>query len=182
MTGLVEKNYAEALFQVICEEQEEKLGEVLSELKAIKEILDACPDFIKLADTPTVELSDKLSIMQEAFQGRVSPYVYNFIRVLCQADRLDRFGGILTCFNALYNEKFGIADIVVTTSVPLSDSLREKVIKRMEQVTGKKINMTERVDKSIIGGIVVNYGDTLIDGSVKARLDALKSEISRIVC
>ena len=182
MTGLVEKNYAEALFQVISEEQEDKLKDTLSELKAVKTVLDGCPDFIKLANTPTVEMSDKLSIIKDAFEGKVSQYVYNFIRVLCEAERLDRFDGILTCFTALYNEKLGIADIVVTTSVPLNDALREKIVKRMEQVTGKKISMTEKVDKSIIGGIVVNYGDTMIDGSVKARLEALKTEISRIVC
>ena len=164
MTGLVEKNYAEALFQVISEEQEDKLKDTLSELKAVKTVLDGCPD------------------LKDAFEGKVSQYVYNFIRVLCEAERLDRFDGILTCFTALYNEKFGIADIVVTTSVPLNDALREKIVKRMEQVTGKKISMTEKVDKSIIGGIVVNYGDTMIDGSVKARLEALKTEISRIVC
>lgn len=182
MTGLVEKNYAEALFQVVMEEQEKSLGDVPSELKAVKEVLDSCPEFIKLANTPTVEMDDKLGILKDAFDGRVSQYVYNFIRVLCEADRLDRFDGILTCFTALYNDHFGIADITVTTTIPLTDALREKIKARMSQVTGKTVNMTEKVDKSIIGGIVVSYGDTLIDGSVKAKLEALKTEISEIVC
>ena len=181
MAGLVEKNYGDALFELITEENEGKLREVWDELTAVNSIISASAELIKLSKAPTVGKDEKLSVMEEAFKGKLSDYSYNLLMVLTEAGRLDYFGKIYRYFSGLCNEKFGLADITAVTTTPLTDSAREKLIAKMSEVTGKTVNLKEEIDPSIIGGIVIKYGNRSFDGSVKARLDALKEEIGSVI-
>ena len=64
------------------------------------------------------------------------------------------------------------------TAVPLSDELREKLIKKLEKDTGKTIALEQRVDKSILGGIILRTENSQTDASVRARLDAIRTELT----
>ena len=101
MAGLVEKNYGDALFELITEENEGKLREVWDELTAVNSIISASPELIKLSKAPTVGKDEKLSVMEEAFKGKLSDYSYNFLMVLTEAGRLDYFGKIYRYFSGL---------------------------------------------------------------------------------
>ena len=74
-----------------------------------------------------------------------------------------------------------IAEVKVTTSVPLSDGLKTKLKAKLEKVWGKSVILTETVDPDIMGGIVVNYGNTMMDGSVKSKLEAIQKQIKGII-
>lgn len=180
MTGLVEKNYGEALFQV-AEEEKQDIKVMLNELAAITQILADCPDFVKLTSTPTIEFSEKKAVIDEAFKGKVNDYVYNFLLLLTEEKRIGCFTGIYNYFLSLYNQKFNIADITVTSTLKLSDEQREKIVAKMSEITGKTINVTEKVDPALIGGIVIDYGSERYDGSVKTRLEALRQSIGEII-
>ncbi len=182
MTGIVEKNYGDALFELILEENAEMLKTVQGELASVSEILEKVPEFIKLSKTPTVSAKEKMSIIDETFKGRVSDYTYRFLMILAENGRLEFFGKINRYFSARCNERLGIAEITVVTTAPLSEDMKAKIKLKMTQVTGKTIKLSEEIDPSIIGGIVLKYGSRSFDGSVKARLDALKSEIGSVIC
>lgn len=182
MAGLIEKNYGDALFELLTEEKPDMLKTVQRELAAVNDILTANPELIKLCRTPSIEKSEKLGVIESAFKGRLSDYSYNFLLVVTEAGRLDCFDKINRYFNELCNERFGIADITVITTEPLSESARQRIKLKMSQVIGKTVNIAEKTDPSIIGGIVIKYGNKSFDGSVKARLEALKTEISGIIC
>ena len=182
MTGIVEKNYGDALFELINEEAPAMLKTVQEELCAVNDILTQVPDFIKLSKTPTVSAAEKASIVKETFSGRVSDYTYRFLMIITENGRLSFFGKIYSYFNSLCNEKLGIAEITVVTTEPLTAEMKAKIKLKMTQVTGKTISLKEEVDPSIIGGIVLKYGSRSFDGSVKARLDALKAEIGSVIC
>jgi len=184
MAASIEKTYADALFSVLVEAGKEYQPGLELELKQLGIVRDAVaetPEFIKLLDTPTVSVDEKLSIVEKAFKSTTTDYVYNFLRVLTVKGRMSYFRKIYNEFKILYNEQFNIADIVVTTSVPLTDVLREKIVARMSQITGKTVSLTEKTDKNIIGGIVIDHGTTRLDGSVKTRLAELKKDISGII-
>lgn len=181
MAGSVEKTYGDALFQLVLEETPEQLSDVLTVLREINHIFAENSDYIKLIKTPTVTADEKLQLINQAFKGKVCESVYNFLLVLVQNKRLDYFDKIYTYFLLLHNDYKNIADITVTTTVPLSEALKEKLIGKMSLFTGKTINLSEKIDKSIIGGIVISYGNTQIDGSVKARLEALKNDIANTI-
>ena len=182
MTGIVEKNYGDALFELITEEKPDMLKVVREELSAINSIISEIPEFIKLSKTPTVSAEEKMALIAEAFKGRVSDYTYNFLMVITENGRLDYFGKIYRYFVSRCNEKLGIAEITVVTTAPLSEEQKAKIKLKMTQVTGKTITITEEINPSIIGGIVIKYGSKSFDGSVKSRLDALKADIGSVIC
>lgn len=182
MTGIVEKNYGDALFELIIEEKADMLKAVRDELTEVNEILEQVPDFIKLTKTPTVPVADKVALIEEAFKGRVSDYTYRFLMILTENGRLQYFGRINRYFSSICNEHLGIAEITVVTTSPLSEGTKEKIKEKMTKVTGKTISLREEIDPSIIGGIVLKYGSKSFDGSVKARLDALKNDIGSVIC
>ncbi len=182
MTGIVEKNYGDALFELINEENPVMLKTVQDELCAVNDILTEVPDFVKLSKTPTVSAAEKASIIKETFEGRVSDYTYRFLMIITENGRLPFFGRIYRYFASLCNERLGIAEITAVTAEPLTEELKAKIKLKMTQVTGKTISLKEEVDPSIIGGIVLKYGSRSFDGSVKARLDALKAEIGSVIC
>lgn len=180
MTGSVEKNYSLALFDAVKEEKED-LSEARRELNSVNEIVRESEGFVKLMDSPTVSAEEKLSVIKEAFGGKLSRCVYNFLCVVTEGRRWDKFGSICRAFSELCNEELGIAEITVTTAFPLSSEQREKVKKKMAEIIGKNIEMSEKTDKSLVGGIVVDYGDTRMDGSVKTRLEGLRDSFSKLI-
>jgi F-type H+-transporting ATPase subunit delta len=179
----VDKTYADALFTLLVEENSDKtvFDTTLEQLNAVRSVMSDVPDFMKLLGTPTIEDSAKISLISETFEGKVSDKVYNFLRLLTVNKRITNFFGIYNAYRALYNEKFDIAEITVTSSMPLTDELRGKITAKMAKITGKTIQITEKVDKAIIGGVMIDYGNTRFDGSVKTRLSELKKEISGVI-
>ena len=182
MAGLVEKTYGDALFELILEETPDKLSEAKAELSAVNSIITDIPELIKLSKTPTVEKEEKLGIIEDAFKGRLSEYVFNFLMVLTDAGRLEYFGKISEYFGQRCNEHLGIAEITVVTCEPLTPKAKADLAVKMGKLLGKKIEMKEEIDPSIIGGIVVKNGNTTLDGSVRARLNALRSDIGSVIC
>ena len=182
MAGLVEKTYGDALFELILEETPGKLSEAKAELAAVNSVIKDVPELVKLSKTPTVEKGEKLELIESAFKGKLSEYIYNFLMVLTEAGRLEYFGKVTEYFGERCNEHLGIAEITVVTCQPLTDSAKKELSAKMEKLLGKKIEMKEELDPSIIGGIVVKNGNTTLDGSVKARLRALRTDIGSVIC
>ena len=180
MTGIVERNYSEALFAALTEEGQD-LSKARDELNAVKGIVAECDGFEKLMDSHTVSAQEKLAVVKEAFEGKVSRHVLNFLCIVTEGRRWSSFARICESFSALCNEQRGMAEITVTTACPLTEEQRAAIKSKMAQVIGKKIEMTEKTDKTIVGGIVVDYGDTRLDGSVKTRLEGLKESFSRLI-
>lgn len=182
MAGLVEKTYGDALFELILEEDPGKLASAKEELAAADSVISGVPELIKLSKTPTVEKDEKLGIIEAAFKGRLSEYIYNFLMVVTEAGRLDYFGKMTEYFGERCNEYLGIAEITVVTCQPLTEKARTDLSAKMGRLLGKKIVMKEEIDPSIIGGIVVKNGNTTLDGSVRARLNALRTDIGSVIC
>lgn len=180
MTGIVERNYSEALFAALIEEGQD-LSAARDQLNAVNGIVAECDGFEKLMDSPTVAAEEKIAVVREAFDGKVSRHVLNFLCIVTEGRRWNDFARICKSFAALCNEHLGIAEITVTTAFPLTEKQRDAIKKKMAEVTGKKIEMTEKTDKTIVGGVIVDYGDTRLDGSVKTRLGGLKESFSRLI-
>lgn len=138
----VDKTYGDALFSLVTEEDEKALPDILGQLKGVSEVFAAEPDFIKLLRTPTIPIEEKTALVKEVFDGKVHKFVVNFLCILTENDRLPDFERILAYFTGLYNEKLGIADVTVTSAMPLSDTAAEKIRAKMAEITGKTVNMT----------------------------------------
>ncbi len=182
MNDKAEKIYGDAFFSLCREQNHAGLKDVLGELTELEKIFSENPGFTKLMSTPTVSLDEKLSLLGEIIKaGNLSELCGNLLCVLCEKHRMNCFSGIVKYFRELYNDEFKIAEITVTTSDPLSDATRQKIAEKMSKVIGKTVSITEKVDKKLIGGIVIDYGSRRYDGSVRSRLDALKGELGSVI-
>lgn len=182
MNDKAEKVYGEAFFE-LCEEQNESgLKDILGELEGLSGVFADAPEFVKLMGTPTISADEKLSLVKDIIkEGGVSELVGNLLCVLAEKSRVNCFAGIVKTFKELYNEKFRLAEITVTTSAPLSDKIKEQISQKMSQIIGKTVTINEKVEQGIIGGIIIDYGSRRYDGSVKARLAALKDELGSVI-
>ncbi len=182
MNDKAEKVYGEAFFE-LCEEQGDAvMKDILDELMALDKIFTENPEFIKLMGTPTVAVDEKISFIEEMSKsGGISELTTNLLCLLAEKSRFGCFSGIIKYFRGEYNERFKLADITVTSAKPLTDALREQIAAKMSQIIGKKVTIIERVDENLIGGVIIDYGSRRYDGSVKARLNALKNELVSII-
>jgi F-type H+-transporting ATPase subunit delta len=179
----VEKTYADALFTLLEEEgsAQPAFDLVLNQLGVVRSTLRDVPEFIKLLNTPTISSEEKLELIHSTFSGKVTDYVLNFLMLVTEKRRMSYFPRIYTTFRGLYNDKFDIAEITVTSSMKINAELSEKIKTKMEKITGKTVSVTEKIDKSVIGGIMIDYGNMRFDGTVKTRLAELKNDISGII-
>ncbi|MCL2107877.1 MAG: ATP synthase F1 subunit delta [Oscillospiraceae bacterium] len=183
----VENVYSTALLDLLSDEHGDNqagYAQILSELAAVNGVFNTNPELAKLSLIPTISRGDKLRVIENIF-GRsgmgVSRYTLNFLLVLCREGRLPRFGAVYREFMARYYEKFGIVPVTVTSAFVLNAKQREKLTEKMQSITGKKVQLTEKTDKSLIGGVVVSYSGVRLDGSVKNRLETMKREIADVV-
>lgn len=182
MNDKAEKVYAEAFFELCREQAQGKEQDILAELFALDEIFSANPDLTKLMDAPTVPVEEKIGLLREMISaGGVSELCGNLLCVITEKGRFGCFGGIVKNFRRLCSEFYKIAEITVTSSEPLTDALREKIKTKMSEVTGKTVSIKEKLDPTIIGGVIIDYGSTRYDGSVKTRLNSLKKELGSVI-
>ena len=179
MAQSVEKVYADALFELCVEDN--TLEDTYEELYALKGIFDDNGELLELLSSPSMGEEDKHSVIRNIFEGRVSETTFNFLNVLSDHGRAKYFDKIYEVFHGLYNDKKGILEVEVVTSQPLSQRLEEKLKAKLEAQSGKSVTIRKTVDKAIIGGIIVRYSDSEIDGSLRKRLSDLRKSIDSYI-
>lgn len=179
MTGSAEKIYAQALFELGLENND--LKSVYSEVKGLAGIFEENPELMKIYAAPTVTGEEKQKLNAELFSGKLSETVYNFLSVITEKNRVTCISRISDELKEKYYEHEGILEITAITSVPMSEKLREKLLSKLSKTTGKTIHLLEKVDPSILGGIILHYGNTQMDSSVKSRLDALEAQVKSLI-
>jgi len=102
----------------------------------------------------------------------------NFVKVLTDTGRLSLIPQILTLFEQKRADAEGVVDIEVISAYPLTTDQQDKIADAMGKRFGKKIQITTRLDESLIGGAVIRAGDAVIDASVRGRLKQLGSELT----
>ena len=123
--------------------------------------------------SPVVSPDRKQAVLSELLPG-LSREVQNFLALLTRRGRLNLLPDIVTSFGELVQESRGIETAIVTTAIPLDDRQKSLIASRLTQKVGKAVQIETRVDPSILGGVVAQIGDDVIDGSVRGRLERLR--------
>jgi F-type H+-transporting ATPase subunit delta len=166
--------FAEAAFAVARDSNQ--LDAWLGALKQASSIYDNHAAEVFL--TSPVEPADKKrAVLRELLPG-VSPEVQRFLAILAHRDRLDLVPEIATVFERLVNEHKGIAVAQVTTAVPIDERQKTQIASKLARRLGKTIVLETRVDPDILGGVVAQVGDDVIDGSVRGRLERLRRRLT----
>ncbi|MDE6149112.1 MAG: ATP synthase F1 subunit delta [Ruminococcus sp.] len=179
MAETLEMVYASALFELCIENG--SLSEIFDEMSQVKNIFSENEEYLKLLSSPLISEEDKHEVLEKTFGGKLDDMFFDFLCVICDKGRIGFFSGIFSEFKELYNKHMNILEVTVVTSQPMSDKIKGKLIDKLSGSSGKKILLDERVDKSLLGGIILRYDNTEIDSSVKGKLDQLKKQIDSII-
>ena len=172
------RNYAEALFSL---SEELSLTEgVLFGVKECRNVLTENPEYSKLVDTPAMNVQDKIALIDEAF-GSVEPILLNLLKILCEKHSVYMFPKIANEYIAIYNESRGIINAEAITAVALSEKSMAALKEKLENITGKKVTLINKTDKSILGGIKLRYMGKQLDGSLRSRLDSIESALKNTI-
>lgn len=165
------KRYAKGLLQVGVETKQ--LDRILSDMLFIKSAMDSEPMLDKVLNSPMVNNTKKKDILTELISGTVSDTTIRLIDILAEKQRFGLLKRISTSFETLYNSHVGILEIKIITAFDLDKTQLDKIVKAISTSTGKIIKHTVQVDNNLIGGLAIKYGDTVIDGSVRNKLEQL---------
>lgn len=170
------RNYAEALLNAaIARDQVEVVLEELSEL--VSEVLDTNASIRSFLLSPTRSGSQIEALLVRAFEGKLNPLVFNFLRVLGRNGRLILLDPILREVRALWDKKQNRVQVRVISAVPLDDAQQSELRNRLADLTQATPVLNLTLDPTLIGGLVVQVGDHLYDASVRQRLEQLRNRL-----
>lgn len=169
--------YASALFALALED--DMLEEVKSDLEALSDALNENPDYIRLLDTPALSKEERLTLIDEAFSS-LCDSVRNLLKILCEKHAVYTVAELCSSFLSLYDERSGIERVEAVSAVALTDAQSDAIIKKLADMTQKKIILTNTVKPEILGGVILRYSGIQLDGSVKARLDSFSESLKNL--
>lgn len=179
MAKLVSKTYGEALFELAVEESRE--DEFLAEIVALRAILDENPDFGKLMNHPKILKEEKLEVISQVFQGRISDELRGFLHLVVSKDRYSEIDAILDYFVDEVKRLKGIGIAYVTTAIHLTEAKKKEIESKLLATTSfQKMEMHFSVDEDLIGGMVIRIGDRVIDSSIQTSLFEMRRQLLKV--
>lgn len=146
---------------------------LLEELKELVDYLDRSPELESFLKSPLVEDEDRAGFLERVLRGKASDLLVDSLQVVNRKGRLGLLRAIAETYRMEHRDLRGMVDTYVRTVVPLTPALRERVRAAIARHTGKTPVLIEKIDPSLIAGIVVQVGDEKIDESLSRRLREL---------
>lgn len=169
------RRYAEAAFQVA--ERDGTIAEWRTALDDAASLLDD-PDLSRLLSSPAIPVASRQELLGKVAAGRIPAAPMRLVGLLLDRGRIERLPEVAREFRRLHAIREGITQATVTSAAPLTDAEVAALRDRLAASTGGKVEMTVMVDPALLGGIQVRLGDRLIDGSVRGRLDRLRTKLA----
>jgi F-type H+-transporting ATPase subunit delta len=170
----VARRYAAALFDVVRKDGD--IDRAAEELGAVKSAIAGHDELRKVIDAPTVPMAAKRAILDAVASG-VSPQVSRLIGLLADRDRLAMVAEVADAFAERVMKAKRIVPAEVVTAVPLGADSRAALAAALGRAAGAEVTMTERVDPSIVGGVIAKVGSVVFDGSVTTQIARMKQKL-----
>lgn len=171
----VAKRYAHALFNVALGRG--TIDIVSSEIFQLKSFSDKDKRFIGFLAAPQVPTEQKIAMLKTLFTTRLSPSLLSFLLLLIEKGRVGYLGEIGREFEKLVEDYKGLIKARVTTAIHIEEDYKKRLREKLMSVTNKNVEILHRIDKNIMGGIIVQLNYNIIDKSVKSQLELLKHDL-----
>jgi F-type H+-transporting ATPase subunit delta len=167
--------YAAAIFELARAEGE--LSRVEREFYAIARTIESSPELRDAMIDPRLPAERKQAIVDELVGGRASEVTVNLVGLLIGQGRASELPAIADRLADQAARSAGVELAEVRSAIPLDDAAVERLKAALAKSTGRPVEVRTVVDPSVLGGIVARVGDTVIDGSVRSRLDSLRAAL-----
>lgn len=177
--AVVSDRYARALFDALSvNEPDGAVDAGMEQLEAIAAVLSRYPDARQILINPVFPPERRETFLADL--GNVlglDSRVGKLLVLLVERRRLDLLDEIIEQYRRRVDQQKGIVRAAVTTAAPLDETARRRVAERLEQALGKRVVMSVNDDPSLIGGVVVQVGSTVYDGSLRQYLAGVKNRL-----
>jgi len=168
--------YAEALFETAREKG--KLDEIREQLGEFADALDSNRELATFFFSPYFSSAEKREGIAKAVSG-AEPEVVNFLELLAEKHRMPAIFRIRRDYDDLWAKENRQLDVNLTSAVELDPAIAKQVGDEVSKQTDRKVELTSTVDPDILGGLVLQVGNMVLDTSLKSRLERLRREIAR---
>jgi F-type H+-transporting ATPase subunit delta len=168
-------SYARAVLDLATEA---KSAQPMSEeLHALRQIIEKVPQFGQVLDDPAIGVAERAKLIHTTFDGRVSKLLLNVLGLLNEKGRLGLLASISVAYDELLDEQMGKMDVQITVPQPLEPKQLDKLGQQISDVMKRQATLQQKVDESIIGGLIVRVQDRLFDGSIRTQLTSIRQRL-----
>jgi F-type H+-transporting ATPase subunit delta len=168
--------YAEALFDVA--KEKDKLDRIQDELNQFAKALDGDRELQVFFFSPYFSSAEKREGIERAVSG-ADPEFVNFLELLVEKHRMPVIFRIRRQFEEMWKKENRKLDVTVTSAVELDPEVIAQVGAEIEKQTGQQVELTTRVDDGVVGGVVLQVGNMVLDASIRNRLEKLRKNVAR---
>ena len=168
--------YAEALFEVARDKG--SLDAIGDQLGQFADAVDGDRDLQVFFFSPYFSSAEKVEGLKRAVSG-AEPELQNFLELLIEKHRMTEVFRIRRQFEQLWKQENRRIDVTVTSAVELDPAVVEKIGEEIERQTERKVELASRVDGEILGGIVLQVGNMVLDASIRSRLEKLRKSVAQ---
>jgi F-type H+-transporting ATPase subunit delta len=166
--------YARSLFEVA--KEHDKLDEVREQLGAFADALAENRDLQVFFFSPYFSTAEKEDGLDRVVSG-ADPAVLNFLKLLIEKHRMPVLFRIRADFDTLWEKENRLLPVQITSAIELDESIVKQLGDRIAEQTDRKVELSAEVDPDILGGIVVQVGNSVLDASVRNRLEQLRKQV-----
>ena len=171
----VASRYARALFDLASSQAE--LENHQFEIEAFVEALKKNPRLRTFLSAPQIKKEEKRKVLQATLAGKTDEKFLNFLYFVLEKGRMNFLEGIAREYHRRVKENLGVLEASLITAVPAGQQLKEKLKAKLERNYQRKIEMKEKVDPLILGGVILVLANQVLDWSVRDRLASLKENL-----
>lgn len=169
--------YAKALLDFSVKEN--ALEEVYKDMILVNRVCLENKEFRLLLKSPIIKTDKKIKAFEQIFREKLTKTSINFLKIITNKKRESLLENISSSFILKYKEYKNIMEATVTTAGPLSEDLKEEIIRYIKQKVHVDVDLKHVIDKKIIGGIIIQIGDKQLDISVSSEILKLKKEFNK---
>jgi F-type H+-transporting ATPase subunit delta len=173
----IASRYAKSLIDLAVEKKQ--LEDIKEDMELFSKVCKENRDFVLMLNNPILESLKKAAIIKKIFKGKVQDMTSLFFDLVSRKHREPVLPEMAKVFKQLYNEHKGIITAEVSTTFSLNDALRSEVIKIVKEISGKEVELNEKVDEALIGGFLIRVGDKQIDETIQSKLNDLRRELTQ---
>lgn len=171
------RRYAEAAFEIA--ERDDTMEVWMAALRVADERLTG-DEAMRLLANPSVSAAARIEVLERILGDDVSGPPHNLLALMIRRGRFEQLPAVIREFGRLYRQREGIVEATVTSASELDAAELQALQARLEALTGARIELEQGVDPAVLGGVVVRVGDQLIDGSVRGRLERLRTDLANL--
>lgn len=171
----IAKKYAKAL--LLRAKEQGDFDRIYNDIVFISETIKENKQLSLVLLNPVITVDDKKEILKKLFSIHVTELTLDFMYLLIESSRLDCFNEIIDCYNQLKNEEQNIITPIIISAVELSNEQKLQVVSKIEQKTKKKVLPQYSIDPEIIGGIIIEIDDRIVDCSLLAKFKNMRKQL-----